>query len=293
MPSTRDIRRRIKSVKNTAKITKAMQTVASSKMQKAQQSAVNGRPFAKLTNQVMTNAAAGAEDFTHPLLEDRPVHKRGLVVVTTDRGLCGALNANLLREVTSYETDTTQFVAVGRKGAQFIARTKRKLVAEFTYGDTPTFTECQAIARQAKDLFLSGEVDQVEILYSRFINTLSQTPDTKLLLPLQHKEGLTAGIGKDSERAGKTEAPMAQYLFEPDANDVMETLLSVFLDFQIAQVLLEAKASEHSSRMVAMKNATENADELVKDLTLEFNKMRQAMITKELLEISSAAMALG
>jgi F-type H+-transporting ATPase subunit gamma len=293
MPSTRDIRRRIRSVKNTAKITKAMQTVASSKMQKAQQAAVNGRPFARLASQVMDHAADGAEDFSHPLLEVRPVRKRALIVVTTDKGLCGALNANLLREATQYDKATTEFVAVGRKGAQFLARTSCKLIAEFSYRDTPTFGECQAIASQARELFLSGEVDQVQILYSRFINTLSQTPDSKILLPLSHEQGLQSGFGKDSQEHEKTDTTATQYLFEPSAADVMETLLSVFLDFQIAQVLLEAKASEHSSRMVAMKNATENANQLVKDLTLEYNKMRQAGITNELLEISSAAMALG
>jgi F-type H+-transporting ATPase subunit gamma len=293
MPSTRDIRRRIKSVKNTSQITKAMQMVASSKMQKAQQAAVRGRPFAELANTVMDNAADSAEDFTHPLLEEREVHKRALIVVSTDKGLCGALNANLFRETTQYDPSTTQFIAVGRKAAQFLARANRRLVAEFTYRDTPTFGECQAIAKCASDLFTDREVDQVEILFSRFINTLSQKPEIRLLLPLNREEGLQAGIGKDAVDRTKTDTSSVQYLFEPSPTAVMERLLSVILDFQIAQVLLEAKASEHSARMVAMKNATDNAKQLIKDLTLEYNKMRQANITKELLEISSAAMALG
>jgi F-type H+-transporting ATPase subunit gamma len=293
MPSTRDIRRRIKSVKNTSQITKAMQMVASSKMQKAQQGAVRGRPFAQLANTVMDHAAAGAEDFTHPLLEEREIHKRALIVVSTDKGLCGALNANLLRETARYDVATTQFIAVGRKGAQFLARTKRRLVAEFNFRDTPTFTDCQAIAKCARELFLSGEVDRVEILFNRFINTLSQKPEIRLLLPLNHEEGLHAGIGKDTVAPTKTDTAIVQYLFEPSPDAVMELLLSVFFDFQIAQVLLEAKASEHSARMVAMKNATDNAKQLIKDLTLEYNKLRQANITKELLEISSAAMALA
>jgi len=293
MASTRDIRRRIKSVKNTSQITKAMQMVASSKMQRAQQAAVRGRPFAELANTVMDRATDGAVDFTHPLLEEREVHKRALIVVSTDKGLCGALNANLLREVTRYDTNTTQFIAVGRKAAQFLARTKRRLVAEFTYRDTPTFGECQSIAKCARDLFTGHEVDQVEILYSRFINTLSQTPEAKLLLPLNREEGLQAGIGKEAGAREKTDTISVQYLFEPSPAAVIERLMSVFLDFQIAQVLLEAKASEHSARMVAMKNATDNAQQLIKDLTLDYNKLRQANITKELLEISSAAMTLG
>jgi F-type H+-transporting ATPase subunit gamma len=293
MPSTRDIRRRIKSVKNTAQITKAMQMVASSKMQRAQQAAIRGRPFADLATLVMDHAADGAEDFTHPLLEQREVRKRGVIVVSTDKGLCGALNANLLREVARYDPATTLFVAVGRKGAQFLARTKRQLVSEFTYHDTPTFGECQAVAQCARQMFTRHEVDQVEILFSRFVNTLAQRPETQRILPLNREGGLQVGIGEDAAAAQRVDTRHVQYLFEPGPGAVMELLLSVFLDFQIAQLLLEAKASEQSARMVAMKSATDNAQQLIKDLTLDYNKLRQSNITKELLEISSAAMALG
>ncbi len=293
MPSTRDIRRRIKSVKNTSQITKAMQMVASSKMQKAQQAAVRGRPFAEMANLLMDHAAEGAEDFTHPLLEEREVRKKAVIVVSTDKGLCGALNANLLRELSRYDNGTTQFVAVGRKAAQFLARTKRRLVAEYTYRDIPTFGECQAIAKCARDLFINREADQVDIIFSKFINTLSQKPEVRQLLPLNRDQSLTTGVGREASQPEKTDTSRVPYLFEPGAGAVMEMLMSVFLDFQVMQVLLESKASEHSARMVAMKNATDNAKQLIKDLTLEYNKLRQANITKELLEISSAAMALG
>jgi len=293
MPSTRDIRRRIKSVKNTAQITKAMQMVASSKMQRAQQAAIRGRPFADLATLVMDHAADGAQDFTHPLLEQREVRKRGVIVVSTDKGLCGALNANLLREAARYDPATTLFVAVGRKGAQFLARTKRQLVSEFSYHDTPTFGESQAIAQCARQMFTSREVDQVDILFSRFVNTLAQRPEVQRILPLNREEGLQVGIGEDAAAAQRVDIRHVQYLFEPGPAAVMELLLSVFLDFQIAQLLLEAKASEQSARMVAMKSATDNAQQLIKDLTLDYNKLRQSNITKELLEISSAAMALG
>ena len=285
MANTRDIRRRIRSVKNTAQITKAMQMVASSKMQKAQQSALNGRPFARQAILVMHHAAAGAPDFTHPLLEVREVRKRGLIVVSTDKGLCGPLNSNLFREINRYDTATTQFIAVGKKAAQYLARTRRKLVAEYAYHDTPTYGECLAIANGARQMFESGEVDQVDILFTRFVNTLSQRPEVRQVLPMGQYQTGRVVFGEEAP----AEEPVHEYLFEPGPDAVMEVLLQYELGFMVAQVLLEAKASEHSARMVAMKNATDNAAQLVKDLTLEYNKARQAGITNEILEIAAAA----
>jgi F-type H+-transporting ATPase subunit gamma len=292
MPSTRDIRRRIKSVKSTAQITKAMQMVASSKMLKAQQGALNYRPFAAMASQIMEHLAADTGDYRHPLMEVREVRKQAVVLISTDKGLCGALNSNLFREASKYDPATTRFIAVGKKAGQFIARTKRKLVAEFTYHDTPTYSECQAISKFAQGMFLKGEADSVDVVFTRFINTLSQRPDKRALLPMGSAESLR------TEARGHATPPPAEhqrldFIFEPDPATVMDRLVLYFLDFRVAQLLLEAKASEHSARMVAMKNATDNADQLVKHLTLEYNKMRQASITKELLEISSAAMALG
>ncbi len=292
MPSTRDIRRRIRSVKSTAQITKAMQMVASSKMLKAQQGALNFRPFAAMAGQIMGHLAVATSDYRHPLMETREARKRTVILVSTDKGLCGALNSNLFREASKYDTATTQFIAVGRRAAQFIARTRRKLVAEFAYHDTPTFAESQVISRFAQDMFLKGETDAVDVLYTRFINTLSQRPDLRLFLPMGSAESLLAEAGAQPAAAPDKPEPI-DFLFEPDAATVMDRLVLYFLDFRIGQLLLEAKASEHSARMVAMKNATDNANQLVKQLTLEYNKMRQAAITKELLEISSAAMALG
>jgi len=292
MPSTRDIRRRIKSVKGTAQITKAMQMVASSKMAKAQQAALNARPFAAMAGNVMGHLSADASDYRHPLMEQRAVRRRGLIVVGTDKGLCGALNSNLFRELTKHDKATDDFVAVGRKAAQFIARTRRRLVGEFTYHDTPTFGECQAISKFVQEMFLTGEVDAVDILYTRFVSTLSQRPEVCPLLPMGSVESLRA-----EARGQVPPAPAApahyDFLFEPDAATVLDQLVVYLLDFRVAQVLLEAKASEHSARMVAMKNATDNANQLVRDLTLEYNKIRQASITKELLEISTAQMAMG
>jgi F-type H+-transporting ATPase subunit gamma len=292
MPSTRDIRRRIKSVKNTAQITKAMQMVASSKMRKAQLAALAGRPYAALLNKVLVSVSKDSQDFIHPLMEKRPVRKRALLVVSTDKGLCGALNANLSREVVKFDKDTTVFITAGRKASQFIARTRRQLVAEFTYKDAPAFAEARAISKTLQEMFLKDEVDSVDILFTRFINTLTQKPDVRHLLPVGDLTNLpvdTAAWAKDEP----SETPGVEHQFEPNAEQVLGAILPHYLNFIVYQVLLEAKASEHSSRMVAMKNATDNAKQLIKDLTLEYNKLRQANITKELLEITTAQMALG
>jgi F-type H+-transporting ATPase subunit gamma len=291
MPSTRDIRRRIKSVKNTAQITKAMQMVAASKMRKAQQAALSGRPYASMMNQVLGNVTFHAGDFQHPLMEQREVRKRCAIVVSTDKGLCGALNSNLMREAAKFEKEATIFLTAGRKAAQFVARTKRKLVAEFTYKDAPLFSEARAISRYACDLFLKGEVDRVDIVFTKFISTLTQKPEVRQLLPVGEIKPVTVGIPREAQEE-KLMHGATEFLFEPNIEEVLGSLLPHSLNFQVYQILLEAKASEHSARMVAMKNATDNALQLIKDLTLEYNKLRQGNITRELLEISTAAMAL-
>ncbi len=291
MPSTRDIRRRIRSVKNTAQITKAMQMVAASKMRRAQQSALAGRPYASLLNEVLGNVTFYAGDFTHPLMEKREVKKSCLIVISTDKGLCGALNSNLLREAAKFDQETTVYITAGRKAAQFIARTRRQLAAEFTYKDAPLFGEARAISHFARDLFIQGEVDRVDILFTNFISTLTQKPELRPLLPVGEIKPVAVGIPHPAQ-AEELMHGATEFLFEPDVTQVLGALLPHSLNFQVYQILLEAKASEQSARMVAMKNATDNANELVKDLTLEYNKMRQANITKELLEIASAAMGM-
>src|SRR4051794_14090667 len=292
MPSTRDIRRRIKSVKNTAQITKAMQMVAASKMRRAQQSALAGRPYASLMNEVLAEVTYHAGDFTHALMEKREGEKRAVVVVSTDKGLCGALNSNLMREAVKFDNPTTVCVTAGRRASQFIARTKRQLAAEFTYKDAPLFGEARAISKFAQDMFSKGEVDRVDILFTNFISTLTQKPEALPLLPVGEIKGVTAGVHGHvlSEKLMKG---ATEFLFEPSPEQVLGELLPHYINFQVYQILLEAKASEHSARMVAMKNATDNAKEIIKDLTLEYNKLRQANITRELLEITSAAMAMG
>jgi F-type H+-transporting ATPase subunit gamma len=293
MPSTRDIRRRIKSVKNTAQITKAMQMVAAAKMRKAQQAALVGRPYADLMNAILAEAGPRIASFKHPLMEIREVKKRAVIVVSTDRGLCGGLNSNLFREAAKLDKNTTVFVTAGRKASQFIARTKRRLAAEFTYRDAPTFAEARAISKFAQDLFLKGEADAVDILFTNFVSTLVQQPKTVPFLPVGKIKAVTVGINAPQQALPSTGVRLDTFEFEPDEKSVLSELLPHSLNFQVHQILLEAKASEHSSRMVAMKNATDNAKQLIKDLTLEYNKLRQSNITKELLEIATAQMAVG
>lgn len=266
--------------------------VAASKMRRSQQAALNGRPYAMLMNSVLAEVLASAGDFAHPLMEVREVRKTAVILVSTDKGLCGGLNSNLLREANRIDKASSIFITAGRKGSQFVARTKRQLAAEFTYKDAPLFSEARVISKFARDLFLKGDVDRVDVLFTNFISTLTQKPQMMTLLPVGEIHGVSAGFAGES-MTEKLQKGSTEFLFEPSAENVLGALLPHYLNFQVYQILLEAKASEHSARMVAMKNATDNAKQLIKDLTLEYNKMRQASITKELLEISSAAMAMA
>jgi F-type H+-transporting ATPase subunit gamma len=287
MASTRDLRRRIRSVSNTAKITKAMQMVAASKMRKAQQAALNGRPFAALLYRFQRRAIMHAVDFAHPLLEAREVRKRAVILIAGDKGLCGPLNSNLFRLASQFDPQQTVFITAGRRAAQFIARTRRQLVAEFAYGDSPRYSEAKAIAACARDLFLKGEVDQVQVIATRFVNTLSQVPVCLEFLPA----GAIAGLKLPGLSEEELASTVAEYLFEPNAEAFLGYLLSHYFNLYIYLVLLNAKASEQSARMVAMKNATDNANTLIRDLTLEYNKLRQAKITTELSEIVGGQIA--
>jgi F-type H+-transporting ATPase subunit gamma len=293
MPSTREIRRRIVSVKKTAQITSAMEKVAQAKMGRAQQAAMAGRPYAELMNRVLGEVVTNAGDFDHPFMKARGGENRAVILVTTDKGMCGSINSNLLRKVSDeFVTDHTRVIAAGRKGAQHATRVGWDLTADFSYSDTPVFAEARAIARIAVELFENGEVDHVDIAFTNFINTLSQKPEVQTLLPITEIKGVQAGV-EGEEMVSELQGGTAEFLFEPSAGGVLGALLPHYINFQVHQILLEAKASEFSSKMVAMKNATDNANDLIKDLTLEFNKMRQAAITNELLEITTAQMALG
>jgi F-type H+-transporting ATPase subunit gamma len=283
MASPRELRRRIKSISGTAQITKAMQMVAASKMRRAQQAAIATQPFARLLYRIQRSATTRTVDFTHPLLEAREVRKRAVILIAADKGLCGALNTNVFRIAAQFDPASTIFITAGRKAAQFVARTGRQLAAEFAYGDSPTFPEARAISGFARDLFLKGEVDQVRIVATRFVNTLTQEPVSIEYLPVGEIKGVKV-VGAQPEEA--LAADTAETLFEPSAEALLGYLLRIYLNIYIYYILLNAKASEQSARMVSMKNATDSAETLIDALTLEYNKLRQGNITRELLEIA-------
>lgn len=288
MASTRDLRRRIKSIRNTAQITRAMQMVAASKMRRAQESALAGRPFAELLNKVLLSLRGRADPEQHPLLAERPVKRELVLVVSPDRGLCGGLNTNLLREAAKFGSETTDFVAAGRKGLQFLARTGRNILADFELKETPDFANSKTISGFCMEKFLGGEVDKISVLHTTFVNTLVQRPAVQTIVPISP---IDVGL-VDEAAEGEEGEEQLDYLYEPTAQDVLGAILPYYVHFQIYQMVLDARASEHSARMVAMKNATDNANQLIKDLTLEYNKIRQAGITSELLDIITAQAAL-
>lgn len=287
MPSTRDIRRRIKSVKNTRQITKAMELVAASKMKKAQQAALAGRPYTQLMTTMLAALAHRVEESQHPFLVQRPVRTRGILLITTDKGLCGPLNSNLFKVVTDIKTPAKYYV-IGRKGSQFIARTKRDLVADFPVTDRVAFNEVKTVSEFMVQHFLAGVIDTIEVIYPHFRNTLVQEAILRPVLPLANLQEFVLQQ-QTATTPGQGRAPdTREMLFEPDAHSVLEALMPFYMNRHLYQLVLTAKASEHSARMVAMKTAKDNATKLLDDLTLEYNKARQASITQEILEITAA-----
>lgn len=286
MPNTRDIRNRIRGVKNTAKITRAMQLVASSKMKKAQDTALQGRPYAELMSRMLAALKGHLPEFKHPFLEGREVKTRGILVISTDRGLCGALNSNLFREVAKLEGNVRYFT-IGKKARQFLARTRREIVADFIVAEEAPFREFRVVIEAMLKAYHEGEIDTLEVLYPRFRNTLIQEPKLTPFLPLEHfTVALEARLQEDGIEAHHDDR---EFLFEPDPKAILEPLLDLFIKRETYQLLLDARASEHSARMVAMKAATDNAKKLTDQLTLQYNKARQAGITQEILEITAAA----
>jgi F-type H+-transporting ATPase subunit gamma len=291
MASTRDIRRRIKSVKNTRQITKAMELVAASKMKKAQQAALAGRHYAQLMSEMLAALATRVEESQHPFLAKRVVKIRGIILITSDKGLAGPLNANIFKAVMDIKTPA-KYAVIGRKGAQFIARTHRGLLADFPANDRVRFADIKIVAEFMVKQFLDGVVDTVEVIWPRFRNTLVQIPTVMPLLPLTSVidvvADLRANVGHSEPHAKPVESQM---IFEPNAATVLHALLPLYINREVYQHALDAKASEHSARMVAMKTAKDNATKLLGDLTLEYNKARQAGITQEILEIAAAQFA--
>lgn len=291
MASTRDIRRRIKSVRNTRQITKAMELVAASKMKRAQAAALAGRPYANLMADMLAALARRVDESSHPFLIERPVKTRGILLVTTDKGLCGPLNANLFKLVAEIRTPA-KFYVIGRKGAQFLARSHRDMVADFQVHDRVPYGEVKVIAEFLVKQYLEGVIDTIEVIYPRFKNTLIQEPRVRPVLPLHSLKEFIDGLAEEgTPLEGGVPRDEREITFEPNVTAVLEALLPFYVNRQIHQFALSAKASEHSARMVAMKTAKDNASNLLDDLTLEYNKARQASITQEILEIAAAQYA--
>jgi F-type H+-transporting ATPase subunit gamma len=296
MPSTRDIRRRIKSVKSTAQITKAMQLVAAAKMKKAQDQATNGRSYAELMNKILVGLRDAAEEGSHPFFEEGKGSKTLVLVMASDKGLCGALNTNLIKKLINTQIEgEVDFVTIGKKATQALTRLRKNLTADFPVKDPAKFTELRPVGKFIQDKFRSGEYKKVLVAFNNFVNTVTIVPTVEQLLPVDKVKlgGKRSFEGMGSALEVKeTSTDVPQYTFEPDAATVFETVLPQYVNNTLYQMLLESRASEHSSRMVAMKNATDNAKQMLKDLSLEYNKLRQAAITNELLEITTAKMAL-
>jgi len=286
MPTLREIRRRIRSIQSTAKVTKAMELVAASKMRRTQERALAARPYDQKIRQVIADLVAAhppRDGALHPLLAVRPVKRIGVIHITADRGLCGGLNSNMNRAVSEFilnQTVPVEIVAVGRKGRDFMFRCGQQLRAEFTgLGDRPGLMDVVPIARVVMEDYQEGRVDEVYLAYPHFISTLVQRPVIQRLLPV--------------EPARFPPRQNVEYIFEPDPSYVLAALLPRFVEMEVYHAVLEEVASEQSARMVAMRNATDNANRLIDELTLLFNKARQETITKEILDLICAATAMG
>ncbi len=284
MPSTREIRRRIRSVKNTSQITKAMEMVSAVKMRRAQELVSASRPYAEKMSELIAGLArlTTGGDEIDPLMVQRPIARFGLILVTGDRGLCGSLNANAIRAAARAIVETSlpvDSLAVGRRGRDWLARHGSNLIAEVTgLSERPSLADVASISRTAIDRYRSGELDQVSIIYNRFVSTTRQEVVRRQILPvIPPSDGQTGLI---------------DYILEPSAQAVLSTLLPRYVETEVYQAVLDSVASEHSARMLAMHNATQNAREVVQELTLSYNKARQASITTEILEISAGADAL-
>jgi F-type H+-transporting ATPase subunit gamma len=298
MATAREIRRRIKSVKNIAQVTRALEAVSASKVRRAQAQVLATRPYAQKAWQVLTHLASqtAAGELLHPLLTRRTEVKAvAIILLTSDRGLCGAFNYNIVRKTVDFikvRDRPARLITVGRKGRDLMWRAGYTIVAEFSkLPPSPSVLDITPIARTAIDDFLQGAVDEVYLAYTDFIHTLKQEPAVKRLLPLRPGEVDTQAMGEYVEEV--TPGLTADYLYEPSPQAILDTVLPRFTELQVYQAVLESFASEHSARMIAMRNATESAEDLVGDLTLSYNKARQQAITGEILDIAGGAEALA
>ena len=282
MANTRDLKRRIKSVKNTSQITKVMEMVAATKMKRAQNQALSSRPYSENLSEALARLLPKINIESHPLLSRNKSDKTGVILLSTDKGLVGALNTNLMRSVISL---TASFYTVGKKGRVFIARTGKDLKADFENEDTVTFRQAKQLAKMITEAYLAKDLGEVYLVYPQFVSTLKQEAKKKKILPI---DPVILNVSEGSRSLSANE-----FLFEPNVDSLLDFILIHQVEEQIYQALLETKASEHSARMVAMKNATDNAKDLVEDLQLNYNQTRQDAITREILEIASASAAMS
>ncbi len=296
MANLRDIRRRIKSVKNTAQITRAMQLVAAAKMKKAQDQALAGREYAAHLTQVLFDIRQNFTEESHPFLVHRDGGRELVLVISTDKGLCGALNTNLAKAIKAHTSPDAHFVTVGRKLRTLCEKLGKKVIADFTVRDPVPFSQTRPIAKFISQQFLDGNYDKVSIAFTSFVNTMRQESEVVTLLPIQgHREGeeqAFESIGSGFSVEEHIKDAFRDYTFEPNASEVLAAILPLYINYEVFQAHVESRASEHSARMVAMKSATDNANKFIKELTLEYNKLRQGAITAELLEITTAMKAM-
>jgi F-type H+-transporting ATPase subunit gamma len=287
MANLRDIRRRIKSVKNTAQITRAMQLVAAAKMKKAQDQALAGREYSSHLTQVLVDIRQNFSEESHPLLEKREGNRELVLVISTDKGLCGPLNTNLARKLRAVASPDADYVTVGRKLRVLLEKLGNNIVADFVVKDPVPFAQTRPIAKFLTEQFLSGKYDKVSIAFTNFVNTLRQEPEVVTLLPIREQANAEV-FGAETINADRGH----DFTFEPNAAEVLAAILPLYVNYEVFQAHVESRASEHSARMVAMKSATDNAKKFIKELTLEYNKLRQGAITAELLEITTAMKAM-
>lgn len=288
MAGAKEIRTKIASIKNTQKITRAMEMVAASKMRKTQERMRASKPYANKIYAVVKHIARAHSEYHHPFMKTREIKRVGLIVVTSDRGLCGGLNANLLREAMNRvkgwhaEAKEVAFCVIGRKGQAFFKRVGGQTLASVDHlGDTPGVKDLIGVVKVMLDAFYKGEIDALHVIYNEFVNTMTQKPTVKQLLPLP-----------TDEEEGKTLGHHWDYIYEPDAKELLDALLERYIELQVYQSVVENIACEQSAKMIAMKSATDNAGELIKQFQLAYNKARQAAITQELAEIVGGADAL-
>lgn len=286
MASPRQIRSRIRTAKNIQKITYAMKMVAAARLRRAQDAVAAARPYSEKIREVMQSLGSNASGISHPLMRrvDGAPQAIGIVLVTGDRGLCGAYNSSVIKKAFEIARplgpDRVRFVCIGKKGASFFRRRGYKIVGEHPVPATGiSFAEAQALSRAARELFEQGEIDALYLCYTQFISAMTQRPQALKILPLQPVEGSTAPSSKS-------------YIFEPDADEILASLLPRYVDTQVYQAVVESVASEHGARMTSMSSATDNAGKMISNLTLSLNRARQATITKEIAEIVGGAEAL-